>query len=147
MTTDTQITIKDQIAAGIADGLAFERESAFRDAQHWLIAELRRMRDSAKEPVRHVLDAACADIAAKTSNERDLQSYAVYLDAFEAKLTGNDPGQPRLAPFTVAERLASAMGTLDASGSRTGAELTGRFEFARELHKLLHEDDVKSEGS
>lgn len=148
MTTDT-IPIKNQIAAGIAEGLAFEHKRAFHDAQRWMLAELARMRDSSNvlEAKKQALDDACSEIAGKVPEDRSLQSYSIYLDAFEAKLTGNDPGQPRLAPFTVAERLASAMGTLDASGSRTGAELTGRFEFARELHKLLHEDDVKSEGS
>ena len=143
MTTDT-IPIKDQIAAGIAEGLAFEHKRAFHDAQRWMLAELARMRDSSNvlEAKKQALDDACSEIAGKVPEDRSLQSYSIYLDAFEAKLTG-DTSRARLQVVTVDERMASALGTLDASThGQDGPVLTGRFEHQHELHKLLHEDDA-----
>ena len=143
MTTDT-IPIKDQIAAGIAEGLAFEHKRAFVDAKDWLVAELTRWRDSTNPPeaIKQALDVILADAALKSPEDRALQRYAIYLDAFEAKLTG-DTSRARLQVVTVDERMASALGTLDASThGQDGPVLTGRFEHQRELHKLLHEDDA-----
>lgn len=149
MTTDIHPNdIKAEIAAGIATGLAFEREIAFRDARHWLLAELQRMRDStnAPKPIQEALDVVISDIAHKESRDCSLHLYSIYLEAFEAHLTGSSG--PRTSAITVEEKLAMALGALDANshGSHSPT-LTGRFEFMSEGRKLLHEDDVKSEGS
>lgn len=156
MTTgDTDIQVK--IAEGIALGLHYEHKRAFHEAQRWLLAELERKLDEEmadedmppdrSDATRRLLDIATTKIRNLTPQDRELHCYAIYLDAFEARL-GNGQERPRLLAITVEERLAAALGTLDASqAGRDGAVLTGRFEHQRELYRLLHEDDVKGEES
>ena len=97
------------------------------------------------DTTQRLLDIASAKIDKLTPQDSELHRYAIYLDAFDARL-GNGNERPRLLPITVDERLAAALGTLDASqASRDGAVLTGRFEHQRELHRLLHEDDAEGE--
>ena len=146
--------IQAKITEGIALGLHLEHKRAFHDAQRWLLAELERklaeeMADEAfpgnTDTTQRLLDIASAKIDKLTPQDRELHRYAIYLDAFDARL-GNGNERPRLLPITVDERLAAALGTLDASqASRDGAVLTGRFEHQRELHRLLHEDDAEGE--
>lgn len=139
--------IQAKIAEGIALGLHLEHKRAFHDAQHWFVAELTRLRanQATPEPALPGIDVAINELTSKVVVDRELHRYAIYLDAFDARL-GNGSERPRLLPITVDERLAAALGTLDASqASRDGAVLTGRFEHQRELHRLLHEDDAEGE--
>lgn len=141
--TDADADIQAKIAEGIALGLHDEHKRAFHDAQRWFVAELTRLRanQATGDVALPGIAAAIDELTSKLTVDRELHRYAIYLDAFDARL-GNE--RPRLLPITVDERLAAALGTLDASqASRDGAVLTGRFEHQRELHRLLHEDDAE----
>ena len=96
--------IQAKITEGIALGLHLEHKRAFHDAQRWLLAELERklaeeMADEAfpgnTDTTQRLLDIASAKIDKLTPQDRELHRYAIYLDAFDARLgNGNERPPP-----------------------------------------------------